>query len=79
MVGLLNLDIGGRRLVLPQPNVPGFVDSPWKALPFLTCGWWEVSGGGGGAREGEGEETVVGILNKKIIKKEKNIKLHKIQ
>lgn len=32
---LLNIDAGGRDLVLPQLNVTGFVDFSWEALPFL--------------------------------------------
>lgn len=35
---LLSLDGEGRGLVLPQPNVPGFVASPGEALPFLRIG-----------------------------------------
>ena len=41
---LLGLDAGERGLVLPQ--LKGFVDSPWEALPFLRLG--DVEGAGGG-------------------------------
>lgn len=39
-----------RSLVLPQLNVPGFVDSPREALLYLRNGW----GLGGGRLGGEG-------------------------
>ena len=45
---MLSLNAGGRDVVLPQLNVPGFVDSPWETLPFLRSGWgwigWEQEG-----------------------------------
>lgn len=37
---LVSLDVGkGVWLVLPALNAPGFIDSPWEALPFLRSGW----------------------------------------
>ena len=44
---LLSLDAGGRGLVLPQLDVPGFVDSPCKA---------RMDGGGIGRRSREQKE-----------------------
>ena len=35
---LLSLDAGGRGLVLPQLNMPGFVDSLWEPLPIGKSG-----------------------------------------
>lgn len=31
--------MGGRKLVLPQLNVPGFTDSQLEAFPFLRSRW----------------------------------------
>lgn len=51
---LLSLAARGRSLVLPQLDIPGFVDSPWEAYPF-----WGVDGGlGGGEQEEEREEEL---------------------
>lgn len=62
----------GEGLDLPRLNVPGFVDFPWKALPFGRSGRgmaWEV--GEQGQEEGsEGELW----LEWKIKFKNKNIK-----
>ena len=60
---LLSLNAGGMQgLVLPQLNVPGFVDSPLEALPFLRSEWegrsWEEPGG---SRRRRGRETEVGM------------------
>ena len=61
---MLNLDIGGRVLVLPQRDMPDFVDSPWKASPFLRSGLgvgrWKVGRAG---REKVG--TGIGIKMRK--------------
>lgn len=35
---LLSLDTVGRDLILPQSDVPDFVDSQWEALPSLRRG-----------------------------------------
>ena len=40
----------GKDLVLPQSDVPDFVDSSWKALPSLRNGW--MSRGAGGRESG---------------------------
>lgn len=51
---LLGLSTGESSLILPQFNVPGFVDS-MGGLTFLRSGWklgWRESEGG--AREGAG-------------------------
>ena len=37
--GFLSLDTGGKDVVLPQLDMPDFVDSPWEALCFLRSGW----------------------------------------
>lgn len=36
---LLSLEARGRSLVLPQLNIPGFVDSLWEALHFMRSIW----------------------------------------
>ena len=42
---MLSLDIAQKGLVLPQLDMPGFVDSLWEVLPFKRSGWgskpWE--------------------------------------
>lgn len=48
--------------VLPQLNIPGFVDSPSEVLPFLG------SGEEGGREGGGGELWSVCKMNKKIKK-----------
>lgn len=64
---MLNLVIGRRALVLPQSDVPDFVNSPWEPLSSLRVGWedrwgkvWEEAGG-------EGVITWIGMQNKKKI------------
>lgn len=61
-VTMLSLDTGGRGLVLFQFGMPGFVDSPQEALPFMWSEWRV----GEGRRGGKGGETVVGVQNKKF-------------
>lgn len=55
---LLSLDAKGRRLVLPQLNVPGFVNFAWEALPFWRIRWGWVRdmwrGGESKRRNGRG-------------------------
>ena len=57
---MLRLDAKGRGLVVPQPNVPGFIDS----LPFLRSGW-------GAGFEGELGEAGVWL----VCKMNKNVKI----
>lgn len=60
---MLSLDTGGRGLVL---GVPGFVDSPQEALPFL---WSEWRVGEGERRRGREEKLwLVCRINKKFKK-----------
>ena len=35
---LFSLDAEEKGMVLPEVDVPGFVGSPWGALPFLRSG-----------------------------------------
>lgn len=52
----------GKYLVLPQLNMPGFVDFPWNALASLRSKCW---GKGYVGQEAEGERggTVTGMQN----------------
>lgn len=49
-------------MVLSQLNVPGFVDSPWEALPLVMDGEWVGEGVGRSKRRG-GRGTVVAMQN----------------
>lgn len=60
-VNLLNLDTGGKGLVLHQLDMPNFVDFPWDALPLLRNSSGELRGILGGVGGGEGVGTVVDI------------------
>ena len=48
---MLKLSTVGKVLVLPQLDMPDFVDLPWEALAFLRSEW---SFGGTGEVEWEG-------------------------
>lgn len=48
---LLSLDAGGSGLILPQMNVPGFIDFPWEALYFGRSRWKVGCGRVGGQKE----------------------------
>lgn len=50
-VTMLSLDTGGRGLVLLQFGLPGFVDSPQEALPFMWSEWRVGEGERRGGRE----------------------------
>ena len=50
---LLNLDIAGRTVFLPQSDLLDFVDSPWDVLPFLRSGWAKWCGERVGQEEGK--------------------------
>lgn len=70
---LLSLDGKRRRLVLPQLNVPGFVNSPWEALYFWRIGWgWVRDMRGRGEQEKEWKRKlwmVCEMNKKKVLKK----------
>lgn len=57
---MFSLNAGGRGLILPQLNVPEFVDSPWEPLTIQGNGW----GWAGGEERWHGSKgrgrTVVG-------------------
>lgn len=55
--GMFSINAVGRGLILPQPNVPDFVDFPWKTLPLRRSGQgvcWNA-----GQEEGCGRELWV--------------------
>ena len=41
---MLSLNAWGRGLILPQLNVPEFVDSPWEPLTIEGNGWGWAGG-----------------------------------
>ena len=70
---MLSLDAGSRGLVLTQLNVPGFADSPWKALCFLRNEWVWGKVCESGRKVGKRNHSWYGKMNKKFKIKKKNI------